>query len=160
MGLDLHPARPSETDEEREDYGDWYHAPDWPSPQWSYGGFHRFRQRLANHEGFDLDRMAGFSGNTADRLDGYSLLADAEVPGRDWSEVTTDLVPLLDHSDCDGELDSAACWSVYPRLEQVMDEWAARPDPDGGWQYDIQNGRALVEAMKKCAFENLTLVFR
>lgn len=140
MGLDLHPARPSTEAERADDWGDWYYDRTWPWPQWSYDGFSRFRERLARAEGFDLSEMRGFDGH------------------RDWDEVTTDLAPLLNHSDCDGEMTPAECLEVYPRLEDIITAWGETGDPV--LDYDAQNGRCLVEAMKMCAFNDLTLIFR
>ena len=95
--------------------------------QWAYGLFAHFRRRLAEHEGFDLEAMAGFTRN-----------------GRSWDEVTTDLKPLLNHSDCDGALTPAECAQVAPRLAEVIATW---PQDD----YDRQSGEALVMAMQYCA---------
>jgi hypothetical protein len=140
MGLDLHPARPSVTDEEKGYYGTWCWEPDWPHPQWSYDGFAHFRRRLASAEGFDLEAMKGFDGD------------------RDWSEIITDLEPLLRHSDCDGELSPADCARVFPHLEEVIQAWQSDGDP--GLAYDVGPGFNLVSAMKMCAADNLTLIFR
>jgi hypothetical protein len=56
---------------------------------WSsaYSTFGAFRKALAEAEGFDLNAMEGV---TAD--------------GRSWDEIDSPLVPLLSHSDCDGQL--------------------------------------------------------
>lgn len=138
MGLDLHPARPS-TLAEREDWGNWYYDLAAPSPQWSYGGFKLFRERLAESEGFDLSQMAGFGGT------------------RDWDEITTDLKPLLCHSDCDGEMTAAECAQVAPRLYGVLASWDQRGID---LMHDLRSGAELVKAMEMCAAGNLTLVFR
>ena len=140
MGLDLHPARPA-TSDEQDYWGNWYYEPDWPHPQWSYGGFSRFRERLAKTEGFDLDEMRGFGGT------------------REWDTVSTELEPLLNHSDCDGEMSPADCLRVYPRLEQVIADWKARADA-ADYYYDVRSGEALVAAMKLVATRHLTLIFR
>ena len=95
---------------------------------WAYGGFHRFRERLAEHEGFDLNAMVGFKSQG----------------GRPWDEVTTDLKPLLNHSDCDGVLTPAECAQVAPRLAKVIAAW----DAD---EYDRRHAEALIEAMEGCA---------
>ena len=140
MGLDLHPARPA-TEDERDYWGSWYYDPSWPWPHWSYSGFGRFRERLATFEGFALDEMKGFGG------------------ARDWGEVTTDLAPLLNHSDCDGEMTPAECAQVAPRLEGVIQAWAIAGDPE--FAYNIQAARTLVAAMSMVAADsNLTLIFR
>lgn len=94
--------------------------------QWAYGGFHRFRERLADHEGFDLNAMNGFGGD------------------RSWDDVTTDLKPLLNHSDCDGAMTPAECAQVAPRLAEVIKTW---PEDD----FDRRSGEELVKAMQYCA---------
>lgn len=101
---------------------------------WAYGGFHRFRERLAEHEGFDLGAMVGFGGD------------------RCWDDVTTDLKPLLNHSDCDGVLTPAECEQVAPRLAGIISTWPAD-------DYDRQHGEALVEGMMRCALNGEELEF-
>src|SRR3546814_12914881 len=75
---------------------------------WAYSGFTRFRRALAKHEGIDLDAMEGFQRHGDDR------------PRVSWNTVTTPLKPLLDHSDCDGELTPEECRQVAPRLREVV----------------------------------------
>lgn len=113
-------------------------------PQWSYGGFNRFRKALAATEGFDLEQMQGFS--TGDSFEG------TRVPGpRDWDEITSDLKPLLNHSDCDGYLTPEECAQVFPRLREICDGL----DDD----YDRRAGLALAECMLICAAEGTRLEF-
>jgi hypothetical protein len=57
------------------------------------------------------------------------------------------------HSDCDGELLWDECEQIYPRLEEILDEW-------GDDTYDYAAGRMLVEAMKTAAVDECDLVFR
>lgn len=146
MGLDLHPAR-------RNDNGGW----DWgdegspvmrPWPQWSYGGFDHFRQRLAKAEGFNLNEMAGFG-------EGYG--DDAVRGTRSWDTVDTELAPLLNHSDCDGEMTPKECAQVLPRLTGIIAEWALADD---GTDYDVQAGQTLCSAMDMCVTEDMDLLFR
>ena len=136
MGLDLHPAR-------RDGNGGW----DWgsegapvdrPWPQWSYGGFSLFRERLARAEGFELDVMRGFGGP------------------REWDSVSTELEPLLNHSDCDGEMTPDQCRRVLPRLHEIVAGWAATDPGD----YDARAGAELCRAMEMCVTEDMGLLFR
>jgi len=54
----------------------------------SYSGFMEFRKTLARDcDGIDLELMEGFI-----------------VGGKLWSSVDSDLEPLLNHSDCEGEI--------------------------------------------------------
>jgi len=55
----------------------------WHGP---YSSFNKFRKAIAKYAGVDLDEMIGFGGN------------------KSFSLITHDIVPLLDHSDCDGEI--------------------------------------------------------
>ena len=102
--------------------------------RWSYSGFNRFRRRLAEHEGFNLDQMQGFNGK------------------RDWDEITTDLKPLLNHSDCDGELTPEECKQVGPRLYGIAMTW---PEDD----YDRRSALVLAEDMAKCVINDTSLEF-
>ncbi|MEU0665710.1 hypothetical protein ABZ508_26490 [Streptomyces lavendulocolor] len=104
---------------------------------WSYTGFGRFRQALALHEGFELKTMVGYGGD------------------REWSTVDTPLKPLLDHSDCDGELTPEDCATVAPRLREVVDFlW---PADTSTWQLNPeacinrQNGLLLADGMDNAA---------
>lgn len=108
---------------------------------WSYGGFTRFREALAKHEGIDLSVMDGFRRYGDDR------------PRQSWDDVTTPLKPLLNHSDCDGELSPAECRQVAPRLREVID--AVWPDDC----YDRRQGLALADGMDDAAEANEPLEF-
>lgn len=120
-------------------------------PQWAYGGFNRFRTRLAASEGFILDEMQGFSNG--------NYFSDDYVPGtRSWDEITTALKPLLNHSDCDGELTPEECAQVAPRLREVAAGW-----PEDGVAmvdaFDYRGALALAECMEICAASGSRLVF-
>lgn len=101
---------------------------------WSYGGFHRFRIRLAQEIGVDLESMEGFR-------DG----------GNKWDNLIDPIIPLLNHSDCDGELSSEDCSKVAPRLRQLVSGW----DDD----YDKRQALTLVEGMELCAATGEALIF-
>lgn len=80
-----------------------------PDVSWSYSGFAAFRRCLAETEGFVLSEMRGFGG---------------ECP---WSEVSTALELLLDHSDAGGkDLSPDECASILVRLEAITDQWARK----------------------------------
>jgi hypothetical protein len=121
-------------------------------PQWAYGGFNRFRVRLAASEGFDLDEMQGFSNG--------DYFGDNYVPGtRSWDEITTPLKPLLNHSDCDGELTPEECAQVAPRLREVAASWSVNGVTMSD-AFDYQGALALAECMEVCAAGNEQLLFR
>lgn len=109
---------------------------------WSYSGFRRFREALATHEGIDLTVMNGFRGAGDDRT------------RTEWTDITTPLRPLLDHSDCDGVLTPDECRQVAPYLRSILP--AVWPDPDS---YDCVAGTALCDGMDSAAAADEPLEF-
>jgi hypothetical protein len=107
------------------------------APRWSYGGFHLFRQRLADTLGIHLRAMQG-----------YSQAPDAKP----WDGVESDLLPLLLHSDCDGDMSPEDCARVAPALEAIVSQW-------GDVDYDGRSGMALVAMMKEAAALGVALEF-
>jgi hypothetical protein len=112
--------------------------------QWSYSGFSRFRDALATHEGIDLDQMEGFRRRGDDR------------PRIPWTGITGPLVPLLNHSDCDGELSPEECRQIAPRLRAVVNElWPAEThsdfDADPNGYHNRSSGLALADGMDTAA---------
>lgn len=107
------------------------------SPHWSYSGFHRFRASLAELCGIELDKMGGFGGSRA------------------WPSVESEpLVPLLNHSDCDGELSAEECRVVAPRLRELL--------PKLSNDYDRVHGErlaALMDLVVDHGADGATLVF-
>lgn len=73
----------------------------WHGP---YSAFHGFRMKLAEKIGINLMEMEGF---TAD--------------GKPWKDVDSKLVPLLYHSDCDGELTVEECKLIAEGLTEVLE---------------------------------------
>jgi hypothetical protein len=113
---------------------------------WAYTSFSRFRRALATFEGIDIDAMRGFTQG-----------------GKPWESVTTPLKPLLDHSDCDGDLSPEECATVAPRLRQVIDEiW---PAATSTWEQNPEasihrsNGLLLAEGMEAAAASSEPLEF-
>jgi len=98
-------------------------------PQWSYGGFHRFRTHVAKSIGIQLDEMEGFTSN-----------------GKSWDSIDDPIKILLNHSDCDGELEASECEKIYPRLIEIVSSWPKTVDNE----YDIETALKLAEAMKEC----------
>lgn len=108
-------------------------------PQWSYTGFNAFRRRLAEEEEFDLDSMDGFGGDVG------------------WDDVITDLKPLLNHSDCDGDISPEDCATVTKRLREVVMAWPW--DGKLSTAHDQRAALALATCMEICATNGERLVF-
>jgi len=102
--------------------------------RWSYSGFNRFRTKLASQIGITLDKMQGFGGENS------------------WDFETDDIIPLLYHSDCGGELTVKECKKVWPRLKELIEDW-------GSDNYDKINALRLIEGMKGAIKNNKPLEF-
>jgi len=101
---------------------------------WSYSGFDEFRHRLALEAGIDLYMMDGFGG---------------DIP---FDSVEDPIKPLLDHSDCDGELTPEECSTIAPRLRELVSNWF---DDD----YDKTNASRLAYGMELAASNKENLRF-
>lgn len=102
--------------------------------RWSYSGFGQFRRRLAQEIGVDLNKMYGFGGT------------------RTFHTINDPIKYLLDHSDCDGNLDPVKCRKIIPRLRKLVSNWA---DND----YDKKQALELADGMEYCASKNRHLMF-
>ncbi len=71
----------------------------------SYGSFARFRDALARQIGINLDEYEGFGGE------------------KEFITVNHDIVPLLNHSDCDGDLDVEDCKKVVNGLNSILENF-------------------------------------
>ena len=111
---------------------------DFDTPSWSYSGFHRFRVELAKSIGMNLNNMKGFENNKIS-----------------WDEFEDDIIPLLNHSDCDGYLSPRICKRVAPRLRELV----LMLDYNSENEYDIENGLLLADFMELCAKNNTRLIF-
>ncbi|MFT8709786.1 MAG: hypothetical protein ABF820_10185 [Sporolactobacillus sp.] len=100
---------------------------------WSYGLFHQFREMLASAIGMDLNQMEGFGGS---------------IPFADFDDP---IIPLLDHSDCEGSLSVAECQQVAPRLAALTANW-----PEANFKQEI---RSLIHGMERAIQENQPLYF-
>ncbi len=123
------------------------------SAHWAYSGFMRFRKKLAEAEGFDLLTMDGYEGAFGSTSGSPRPWADA-----DGKNVTV-LRPLLDHSDCDGEMTWQECEQVVDRVSEIVEAWALRPSLDPIEERDILQGRRLVQSMRDSVAAQSELVF-
>ncbi|MFE6840019.1 hypothetical protein ACFVFI_34990 [Streptomyces sp. NPDC057705] len=112
-----------------------------PDVTWSCVRFGRFRERLAQAEGFILSEMWGFGGY------------------RPWSDVSTTLEPLLDHPDVGGDgLSTAECAAMLPRLKSIIDEWQEEP-AEAILQRHIEDVQQLTVVLRFCVDEGVELIF-
>lgn len=72
--------------------------------------------------------------------------------GHSWDDLTDPIVPLINHSDCEGELTAEECRSVAPRLREIVSVW---PDDD----YDRIMATHLANTMDECAEADVPLEF-
>lgn len=103
---------------------------------WSYSGFDRFRVKLAQEIGMNFDEMDGLVPN-----------------GRSWDDFDDPVLPLLNHSDCDGDLTVKECKQVAPRLRELVKDW---PDHN----YDKHTAIRLAESMELATLRNEALKFQ
>lgn len=103
----------------------------------SYSGFHTYRQRLASYVLINLEDMQGFGGR------------------RSWDDVDQALVPLLNHSDCDGELSPAECGQIAPKLWEIIRVWEIESalnhdglDRNGDIEYSKNLAEAMMESIR------------
>lgn len=103
---------------------------------WSYGGFNRFREKLV-----------AAVGHPAPALD--KLFNDQVIPrGLDKD----DIWPLINHSDCDGELTVEEMKKVEPRLRTIVSLW---PEDD----FDRIQALLLCDGMRECIANDEPLEF-
>lgn len=96
--------------------------------RWSYIAFRVFRKKLAKEIGIDLDNMKGFGGN---------------IPFENFND---NIIPLLNHSDCDGELTVEECKRVALRLRELVSSWS---DEDHDKTEAIKLASGMEYAIKK-----------
>jgi hypothetical protein len=72
----------------------------WNGP---YSSFHEFRTFLAKQINIDLDRQIEFGGDL-----------------HDLNETEHGIIPLLNHSDCDGKLTVDECKSIITGLDDII----------------------------------------
>lgn len=97
---------------------------------WSYSGFDRFRCKLAESIGIEFHDMIGYGGH------------------KGWNGIRDDIKPLLNHSDCDGELTPEECQVIYPRLLKLIADWPQNTEEN---DYDYYMGLELAKGLKQAA---------
>ena len=126
----------------------------------------QFRTKLAAEAGIALHCMEGFtycigSDKVASAL--FICKADDEKepsfanyisrqPVISWDKLKDDIVPFLNHSDCEGELTPEECATIDPRLRELIKDW---PDDDN----DKIKALELAGGMELAAKNNEPLEF-
>lgn len=108
------------------------------SAQWAYSGFNRFRERLAQQIGLDLNEMQGYT--------------EPPEAGKSWDKIKDPIKYLLNHEDCEGTLTPRQCALIAPRLIELTQYW---DDKD----FDKIRARQLSVGMKQAASKKQKLEF-
>lgn len=85
----------------------------------AYSSFNLFRKNLASLIGFNLNDFEGFGGT------------------RSFSEMKHGIMPLLNHSDCDGELTVDECKSIVEGLNDVLEKNKELEQSDKYFYYKV-----------------------
>lgn len=80
----------------------------WNGP---YSSFNKFRYSLADQIDIDLGEYNGYGGD------------------KELSSINHDLMPLFNHSDCDGELTPDECLKISIGLKSVLDKLHLKDTP-------------------------------
>jgi hypothetical protein len=121
------------------------------TPSFSYGGFHLFRKAIALSMGIALEEMKGH--NTP-------IIGSPKCPGASWDIISSPLVLLLDHSDCDGHLTPTECRKIAPALKEVLNGDRFQHCCEEDWFLIFYHkGEQLVKMMEHCAKRRVNLVF-
>jgi hypothetical protein len=130
-------------------------------PHWSYSGFGFFREQLAAEAGIELGRMYGFydfdfaKAFREGGMERVKELDEASGEKRSWDEIDDPIKPLLNHSDCDGQLTPEECATIAPRLRELVSKW-----PDMGIHgYDREHAERLADLMDRSVELNVPLQF-
>ncbi len=91
----------------------------WHGP---YSSFNKFRYRLAEQIGINLDDYAGYKG----------------AGKKDLSTIDHGIMPLLNHSDCDGVLTVAECASIVTGLESILEKLPEPTEPLDDFKENIE----------------------
>ena len=105
-----------------------------------YSYFNTFRKWVAKQIFIDMDQMEGFA---------------KDIPGASWDCVIHPIKPLLDHSDCDGELTPDDCRSVIEGAQMILN----RINPDSWGNFEIAL-KTFSNGCKKAIKNNETVYFR
>lgn len=97
----------------------------WHGP---YSTFNRFRYSLGHQIGINLDEYAGYNNNGT----------------KDLSEIEHDLMPLFNHSDCDGELSIEESKRIVKGLNSVLENFNEE------MQFDFNFKKQIIQFRDGC----------
>ncbi len=101
---------------------------------WAYSGFMRFRSKLTETLGYTHSLNMMYEDGTYTRMQNEPIY------------------PLIDHSDCDGNLSVEEMKQILPQLKDIINRW-----PDN--EYDKKRGLELIEGMETAVTNNEPMVF-
>jgi len=101
----------------------------------SYSSFNRFRYSLAEQIGINLDDYHGYGGKN---------------PTKQPNEIEHDLMPLFNHSDCDGRLTVKESRRIISGLNDVLENFNPIFDMDFNFKDQIVQFRdGCIDAVNK-----------
>ena len=92
----------------------------WQGP---YSSFNRFRHWLAEKIGINLKEYYGYGGNQNKKL----------------SSIEHKIMPLLNHSDCEGELTPAECKQIAEGIDEILNALSKKEIEDPENQYSFSH---------------------
>jgi len=101
---------------------------------WSYSGFNNFRNKLVEALGYTTSLNVMYEDGTYTRMQKEPIY------------------PLINHSDCDGDLTVEEMQQILPQLKDIINRW-----PDG--EYDKTRGLYFIEGIEEAISENESLEF-
>ena len=87
----------------------------------SYRSFNQFRCDLAEQIGIDLDDYIGYRGNGV----------------KDITTINHNLMPLFNHSDCDGHLTIDECFKIANGIDSVLATFTDSTEQDSLFKEDM-----------------------
>jgi hypothetical protein len=103
---------------------------------WSYNGFGKYREIIAEGIGVELTLMEGFGGDIS------------------WDTVNDDIVPFLNHGDSEGILTHHELKIIIPRLFEIITNYVYLDD------YDKSQSIALIHGMVEAVMKEEVFEFR
>jgi hypothetical protein len=95
----------------------------WHGP---YSSFNRFRHWLASKAGINLSEYYGYGSKTATK---------------DLDSINHKIMPLLNHSDCDGELTPVECKQIAEGIDEILNGLSKEEieDPENEYHFSHLN---------------------